>query len=204
MHKITRLLVTNLPSADDKSLQHKVSELREALQEVQLTASASSQQAQDLWGKVQHSEQNARQLHSHVFNLEQNLQLAMAQLQPGPNGADSLHMLRGHQLSHALEEVHRLNKVLAQATADKEQAQHALAASHQEAERAAGAAKEERDRLSLEVAECRLLTQARSRQMEALKKEAEELRTASAKAESALEAATKAHRELQVNSSPSL
>lgn len=66
-------------------------------------------------------------------------------------------------------QVARLNEAVRLAESRHESAQHALVTLQREAEAAAAASKQECDRLALEAAECRLLNQARSRQLDSLK-----------------------------------
>lgn len=116
---ISRLLATSLPSADEKVLQGKVSELRVALQQTHTRAESATREVHNMWSKLQQSEQASSQYQARVYDLEKALELARAQLHGqmggigfamGHDAAQMIDIVRGPQLTGAMAEVRPCNQ----------------------------------------------------------------------------------------------
>eukprot|EP00899_Mesostigma_viride_P012200 jgi/Mesvir1/20981/Mv08047-RA.1 len=160
------------PGSDVGHLQRVVSELRVAV----LAGRRGEENALasvTLWQRRhQEAEQRLQQCLDRVRQLEQGEALASGRLHDG-----SLDLLRGQALAAVTEQVAREGARVAHAESALRAMEGLLEQARAQAEAQAAAHEEERDRLALETAQCRLLLQGARRDVATLEREKEEMAT---------------------------
>ncbi|KAK3235660.1 hypothetical protein CYMTET_54156 [Cymbomonas tetramitiformis] len=164
-----RLFQPILPCADEKKLHRVISDLRFALRESQSAYAGSAREVEDLRAKICETQTGFAHCQARVTQLESALELTGARSQEAV-----LDSLRGRQLAQALSKATQLGEAAAQAAVSEQKLKQALEDSLRHNQLISDAAREEREKLSLEAAESRLLCQARARQNQALQAELEE------------------------------
>ncbi|KAK9821857.1 hypothetical protein WJX74_006036 [Apatococcus lobatus] len=175
------LLGTIMPSADEGRTHALVAQLRAALRTAELSASSSQQQ---LAGLKQHT----TAIEAEVLRLGSEVEQAQARitfLAQHPSGSSAL----SSPQAAMLEEIQRgmaewRGQALAAAQAEAA-ARDALAAVEGQLASSQQAAAEERERLGMEAAQCRLLCRARARQVSQLEQDLAELQGSQAAAQEA-------------------